>query len=130
MSTIRQKKLAKNIAENMRAKKPRNKKELLVASGYSEITAKASPNIIMEQKGVVDELEILGFSVQRAKEVLAGILNAPSIYEMVTPENQIRAAQEVFKVFGAYAPDKHMTVNIDIEVSDDIKALADKLNGV
>ena len=35
-----------------------------------------------------------------------------------------------YKVKGRYAAEKHLTVNVDLEVSDDIKDLAKKLNGV
>lgn len=34
------------------------------------------------------------------------------------------------KLTGEYAAEKHVTLNLDVEVSDDIKALAEKLNGV
>ncbi len=35
-----------------------------------------------------------------------------------------------YKVKGRYAAEKHLNVNVDIEVSDDIKELAKRLNGV
>lgn len=35
-----------------------------------------------------------------------------------------------YKVKGRYAAEKHLNVDVYIEVSDDIKALAEKLNGV
>lgn len=40
------------------------------------------------------------------------------------------ALDMAYKLRGAYAPEKTLNVNIELEPSDDIKALADKLNGV
>lgn len=98
-----QKRLAKEIARSVKSKgKPRNKTEVLESAGYSGVTARASAERTLQQKGVQKELQVLGFTEENAKNVLSGILNSPTVYEIVTPENQIRAAQEVFKVFGSY----------------------------
>lgn len=40
------------------------------------------------------------------------------------------ALDMAYKLRGAYAPDKTLNVNVDIEVSDDIKKLAERLNDV
>lgn len=40
------------------------------------------------------------------------------------------ALDMAYKLRGSYAPEKSLNVNIDVEVSDDIKELAKKLNGV
>lgn len=40
------------------------------------------------------------------------------------------ALDMAYKLRGAYAPEKTLNVNVDIEVSDDIKKLAERLNGV
>jgi len=64
MSTDLQKDLAEAIVENM--KKPRakrkNKKELLVSTGYSEVTAESIPSKIIEAKGVKDALKEWGLT--------------------------------------------------------------------
>lgn len=102
MATERQRKLAKAIVENAVAKKPKNKKELLVSSGYSVISAEASPGVIIEQKGVQEELRILGFDSESAKKVVSEILNG----DKIAPKDRLRAADMVFKVDGTYAPEK------------------------
>lgn len=114
MPTIRQKKLAQAIVANLVTEKPRNKTQLLESSGYSTVSAKASAKDLMERPGVQKELHELGFSVDNAKKIIGAILNANTVYEMVTPENQIRAAQEVFKVTGEYASEKHTNLNINV----------------
>lgn len=48
------------------------------------------------------------------------------------PDNRARkdALDMAYKLRGSYAPDKHVTVNIDVEPSDEIKKLAERLNAV
>src|SRR3990167_1238395 len=114
MANERQKRLAKALIENSIAGKPRNAKELLVSSGYSEITASASPKEIIHGKGVQQELTRLGFTELHAKALVGAILNSPIVYEMITPENQLNAADKIFKVFGTYAPEKRANLNVNV----------------
>lgn len=124
MSTILQQNLAKEIIKNVKRKKPLNKKELVVSSGYSEISAESSSHIILQQEGVIEALEDFGFSVENAKRVVGSILNN----EKVEPSTRLRASEQVFKVHGTYAPEKSVNVNIQAESSEEIKKLADELN--
>lgn len=101
MATIRQKKLAKAIVENASRAKPLTKKELVVASGYSEISAESSAHILMELPGVKNELTALGFDVDTAKGVVGDILTDPE----KMPKDRLKAADMVFKVHGAYVPE-------------------------
>lgn len=104
MSTELQKNLAQNIVKNAKRKKPLNKKELLVISGYSQISAEASATEIIEQKGVKEELDNLGFDADSAKKVVKSILKTGK------EENKLKAADMIFKVIGEYAPEKHLTL--------------------
>lgn len=124
MSTLRQKKLARAIVDNIKAKKPKNKQELVVSSGYSVMSAESSAHLIIEQKGVIDALEDFGFSESKAKEVVGRVLTTGK------EENQIRAADMIFKVHGTYAPERRVNLNIDLEPSQEVKELAEKLNAV
>ena len=56
-----QKELAKNIIENQSKPKHKrkNKKELLVSTGYSKSTAGSEQREIMESKGVKQELSVI-----------------------------------------------------------------------
>lgn len=114
MATIRQKKLAKAIVENLENPEPKTKGELLESVGYSPDTAKAKPGEIIEQKGVQEELIRLGFTEDNAKSVVAEILNNPS----VDPNSRLKAADMTFKVHGSYAPEKSVQVQVKGEVKD------------
>lgn len=108
MSTILQKELAQNIVKNATATKKKNKMALVASSGYAKVTARHHSKIILEQKGVQDELKALGFDEESAKKVVGEIL----LDESVEPRDRIKAASEVFKVSGAYAPEKHVNYNV------------------
>lgn len=115
MPTLRQKKLAKNIVENSKRDKPLNKQELVVSSGYGEISAKSSAHIILEQKGVQEALSDLGFTEDGAKKVVQEIMYNPK----VDANSRLKATDQVFKVHGSYAPEK--TASVNLEVKGDIK---------
>jgi hypothetical protein len=119
MSTILQKNLAKNIVRNSIQEKPLNKKELVVLSGYSQISAESSAHIILEEKGVKQELKTLGFSEDKAKKVVSEIMNNPK----VEPNTRLKATDQVFKVQGSYAPEKLDTRTLNIEMKVDNKEL-------
>ena len=110
MGTLLQKELAQNIIKNATRKKRLNKKELIVSSGYSEISAESSAKLILEQKGVQEELENLGFDPESAKTVVKRILTKGK------EENQLKAADMIFKVSGEYAPEKHLNINIPVPI--------------
>ena len=101
MATLKQKALAKAIVENAEREKPLNKKELVVSSGYSVISAESSAHLLMEQAGVKAELAVLGFDVATAKSVVGEILTD----ERKMPKDRLKAADMVFKVHGAYVPE-------------------------
>lgn len=122
MSTEKQKGLAKAIVINAKNKNPKNAGELLESAGYDETTAKASPGRTIKQKGVQKELKKLGFTEQKAKEVVAQILGDSG----VDPSARLKAADIVFKVNGSYAPEKSLNVNVNInpENAQQLKGLA------
>lgn len=115
MSTILQKKLARNIVENLKSKTPKNKQELVLSSGYSLNTATRQIPAVFEQKGVTDELKALGFDEYSAKKVVGKIL----LDEEVEPQHRLKAAEQVFKVYGSFAPDKNINLNLDAELTED-----------
>ena len=113
MPTIRQKRLAKEIIENLNRVIPKNKYELLESVSYSKSIAK-QPSRILESKGVKEALKEEGITEDKADKVVLKILESPIVYEMVTPDNQLRAAQEIYKRLGSYAPEKRLNVAVDI----------------
>lgn len=108
MATLLQKELAHNIVKNAQASKKKNKKQLAVSSGYSIKHAESHPEVIFEAKGVQDELKALGFDEDAAKKVVGEIL----LDETVEPKDRLKAAGEIFKVSGSYAPEKRVTFNV------------------
>lgn len=122
MATLRQKKLANALVENSLADKPLNKKELLVSSGYSESSAEASAKVILDQKGVQQELIKHGFNPDAAKEIVTEIL-----YAGENDTVKLKAADMVFKVHGTYAAEKHINLNIEDKPSERLQEIADKM---
>jgi hypothetical protein len=108
MPTILQKNLANEIIENTKRKKPKNKKEMLVSVGYAQSVAGAKANEIIEQKGVIEALEELGFNENTAKKVVKEIM----LNEKTDPNTKLKATDQVFKVMGSYKEgDKGNTFN-------------------
>ena len=113
MATIRQKKLAKAVVENIQAVKPLNKQELVASVGYTPASADKKATEILESKGVQEELKAFGFNSDTAKQVVAEIL--------IAGENdtvKLKAADMIFKVNSDYAPEKHENINYDINVNE------------
>jgi hypothetical protein len=105
-STIQQVKLARAIKNYANTGVKVNKGTLLESVGYSSKVAKHKPSEILDSKGVKLALIAEGISLDNADNVVKSILNSPIVYEMVTPDNQLRAADYIAKRIGGYAPDK------------------------
>lgn len=106
-----QKELAQNIVKNAKRPKKLNKKELLVSAGYSKITAEANPGVIIAQKGVQDELKIMGFSAENAKRVIAEVMDK----SYAEDKDRLKAAELTLKVTGDFAAEKSINVNVSAE---------------
>lgn len=104
MATLRQKRLAEEIVKSAKSKKKVTANTMLVNVGYAKSVAEHKPAEILDAKGVQEELENLGFDVESAKKVVKSILIKGR------EENRLKAAQEIFKVQGEYAPEKHLVL--------------------
>jgi D-alanyl-D-alanine dipeptidase len=111
MATIRQRKLAEAIIENASREKPLTKQELVVSSGYTPAQAKAKMHEITESKGVREALNDFGFTEDNAKMVVAEIL----LKSEAQDKDRLKAAEQVFKVHGTYAPVKNVNVNLNTD---------------
>lgn len=111
MPTPLQENLAKEIVKNASRKKPLNKKQLLVASGYAEESATSVPGKLINQKGVQEALVELGFNEETAKSVVSEIMLNPNADENA----RLKATDQVFKVKGSYAPEKRQSLNLNVE---------------
>ncbi len=123
MPTRLQRKLAEEIVNDAKSKRPKTAGQMLENVGYSEHLAK-QPGRVMESVGVKEALNDLGFSEDGAKKVVASILYS----EKAKDHDRLDAADKVFKVHSSYAPEKHVNLNVELEASPEIKALAAKLN--
>lgn len=131
MATIRQKKLAKAVVENSQSKEPMNKMQLVASVGYSDLVAEKKATEILTSKGVKEELEVLGFDEQTAKEVTSGIM----IDETNEPKDRLKAAEMVFKVHGSFkesekpSDNKGNTYNFlfSADVQKDVKEIEERI---
>src|SRR5690348_1292339 len=98
MATQKQKRVARLIVENATLDKPLNAGQMLEKVGYSPNLVK-QPGRVIESEGVQEELEVLGFTEHKAKEVVSTILGDTE----QDGNTRLKAADMVFKVKGSYA---------------------------
>ena len=104
--SLMQKKVALNLIDNSLKIKFRTTLDLLVDAGYTAKSAAANAKSIISSKGVIQALADMGFTESLAKATIANIMvNGRE-------ENKLRASENILKVVGAYAPDKHINVNM------------------
>jgi hypothetical protein len=121
VSTIKQMKLGRELAKDLKSlKKPRNKMQLMVASGYSETHARHSPHVVFKQPGTINAINVAleqeGFTTENAKRVVQNILNQAHAEN----KDRLKAAELIFKVEGAYAAEK--SINLDV-TADELKSM-------
>lgn len=112
MATSKQKKIARLIIENEKLDKPLNGGEMLAKVGYAKSMHRAKVNDVLESDGVREELNNLGFNEDAAKKVVSDIL----LNEKNDPNSRLKAADQIFKVFGTYAAEKKQTLNVNLDV--------------
>jgi riboflavin synthase alpha subunit len=115
MPTIRQKRVAKKIIENLQTSKPLTGGEIVEASGYG-VSMKKNPQVVLNSVGVLEELATLGFTLEAADETVAYLLKHAE-----KEETQLNAADKIYKRLGGYAAEKHVNLNVDIEYSNEDK---------
>lgn len=121
MATIKQKRAAKLLIDNLQAKEPLTGGEIVVNSGYG-VSMKKNPQVILESEGVKEELiTVYGFDPDRAKQVVGRIL------EEGEENNQLKAADMIFKVHSTYAPEKSINLNVNRAENTKLDALIEKL---
>lgn len=108
MATIKQKRLAKEIISSLNQDTPIPSQVMMERAGYGKGVSK-TPKRAIESKGVQEELQVLGFSEEAAKGVVASILHH-SDNDMA----RLKASDQIFKVLGSYAPEKRENVNLNL----------------
>lgn len=107
--------------ENLKQPKPKTGGELVLDAGYSKEMSEV-PGRVIKAPGVKEELEILGFSEDKAKEVVGQILSDND----KNATERLRAADMVFKVHGTYAqePEKPQGNTYNFFFNDDMREKA------
>lgn len=123
MPRIKQRKVAQKLIENVKLAKPLTAGEIVESSGYGP-SMKKNPQVVINSQGVKEALEEYGFTEDNAKKVVAKIL----LNDDTEPNARLKAADQVFKVHGSYAPEKSVNLNVEVEASPEVKGLTEKLN--
>lgn len=108
MATINQQRAAKRVKEAIEKGEKIDGGDILENIGYSLAIAK-NPKMVFESKGFQEALKELGFSIEAADLTVAKILRTGK------EENQIRAAQEIYKRTAAYAPERSVSVTVSLD---------------
>jgi len=111
MGTLRQKKLAQRLAKNISGEINESAGEMLEKVGYSKSVAEAKPGDIINSEGVKEELGKLGISIDETDNVVRNIL-----LKSKKEENQLRAAEQVYKRLGAYQDTKDGAPQLNVGV--------------
>lgn len=125
MSTLQQKRLARKIPKILESGEPITGGELLASVGYSP-DMQRKPGQALNSTGVQEELTKLGFTEEKAKEVVGMILAD----EGLKPEPRLKAAEMVFKTYGTYAAEKHVNLNLDANSTERTRDLGNRLIGL
>src|SRR5665213_2751507 len=97
---------------NEYAEKPNGVQAALASydtSDYGTAAVIATENL--KKPNIIAELEILGFNENSAKRVVGEILTD----ETIEPQHRLKASEQVFKVQGSYAPEKHLVGHQEIK---------------
>lgn len=120
MTTLRQKRVAKAVVDNLTLDKPQTAGEVLKSVGYGT-GLQNQPKRVLQSEGVQEELKNYGFDPERAKEVVAEILLAGE-NDMV----KLKAADMIFKVHSTYAPEKSVSLNLNVSGNDEALKAAEQ----
>lgn len=103
-----------------------NGTQSVIKAGYN-VTSKDSAAVLaietLSSNRVQEELKKLGFDTNNAKRVVSEILNK----EHAEDRDRLKAAETVFKVQGDFAPEKHVTLNIDVEPTERVTSILSRL---
>ena len=97
---IQRQRLVQNIINNQKTQRYKNLVELMVASGFSRSYANSDGYLIIKDPRIQEQLVKFGFNELTAKAIITEIAFCGE------EGNRLKAAQEMFKVHGTYAPEK------------------------
>ena len=112
--SYKHRRLAKIVAQVTLAGKKVSKQKMAEMAGLSQFPNSEAMRIAMVN---------LGFTVENAKRVVGEILNNAEADDNA----RLKSAELVFKVHGAFAPDK--VINMDVSISDVLDAIDKRERG-
>jgi hypothetical protein len=100
-----------------------NTGDIVIEAGYAA-TIKDTPHKVLDNAGVQMALDELGFNELTAKNVVKQILTSNT----EASKDRLKAADMVFKVHGTYAAEKHVSLNVELDGSNErLLELAERL---
>ena len=120
MPSIRQKRVAKLIVENLTLDKPLTGGEIVESSGYGA-SMKKNSHVVLKSDGVEEALKEMGFTEENAQKVVSEIMLNPD----VEPNARLKATDQVFKIKGSYAPEK--SVNLSLHIDKETEEVANEV---
>lgn len=86
------------------------------------------PSRVLQSEGVLEALSEMGFNAETAKGVVVDIMLDPDR----DASSRLKATDQVFKVTGAYAPEKSINLNLNGDgiPNEELEALAQQLNDI
>lgn len=100
MATIKQKRFAAKVLENVRGVEgPKSLEKIAKESGYAETISK-QPSRIMKSRGVLKIFERAGITPQSIAEQWNLIIKAPLKEKVISYDAKIKALTQLNKVFG------------------------------
>lgn len=100
---------------------------LAVKENYDVTTdgsARVLGSVLLTNDNIQNELKKLGFDSNNAKRVIGEILNN----EESEDRDRLKAAENVLKVHGDYAPEKHLVATAEVKPNERLQKLAERLN--
>ena len=123
MATLKQKIVARKIAESLESGKPRHGKDIVAEVGYGR-RYERHPKRILESEGVKEELKAI-LSIEETDNVVRSIMMASE-----KDSDRIKASDLIYKRTGAYAPTKaeikQETTEL-VEANIDLDSMAEML---
>lgn len=122
MPTIKQKKAAKALVGN-----GGNVTQAMLEANYSPATAN-TPQKLTESEGfkeIWEELIPKELVVKTHRRILL-----KNDKDGQPHSDAVRGVDMAYKVEDAYAPEKHMNVNVEVKANPIVEELAEKLNGI
>ena len=80
---------------------------------FRQSVGKHSSKAIMETEAMQQALKDEGLSITDTDNVVKSIVNSKVISEMISPDNILRGADMIYKRLSAYAPDRHINLNVN-----------------